>query len=134
MAAKFACEQLLGMPDPEIMGESERKEYSNLLLSLTPCTEAEKDLALFASSLLSHGEYQRSAHIIRAKAGRILFFGESVPSCSSRDLRFLAAYSLYMAGEKRKSQMESEASGISLSIYIYHFLTTHIQHARQRTE
>ena len=131
LASKWACEQLVGMDSDESLGSdsrgyaiSQQDSNDNEIVS-----EKEQDLLLFARSLLTNGEYQRCAHLLRRSTK-----GNIVNEIDSRDSRhpnsisvttkamsklltngavksklglFLSVYSMYMAGEKLKEQLQA---------------------------
>ena len=94
IAAKWACEQLLGLADHADDTDDTSANWDSALYA---DNSNPGDAFIFASSLIGFGEFQRCAHVLRkgnfsdSKLGIFLYF-----------------YSLYMAGEKIKDQHESE--------------------------
>ena len=131
LASKWACEQLVGMEsDDTFVTDSSGSTFlqfdsnNNEIVS-----EKEQDLLLFARSLLTNGEYQRCAHLLRRSTK-----GSNCNEIDNHDSRqpssisvaaitmsklltngavksnlglFLSVYSLYMAGEKLKEQLQA---------------------------
>lgn len=90
---KWTCEQLIGMTP----STPESDAYLNSLLSITQ--QPTSDLTMLGQALMSQGEYQRCAHLMRRNG----------PPKTNIDL-YIAAYALYMAGEKVKTQKLSEVT------------------------
>jgi anaphase-promoting complex subunit 8 len=103
-SAKWACEQLMGIND---LIPNEHMEVP-AMASQEKMSSVEYDLILFANSLLSNGEYQRCANLMRNKSK---FISSSIGT-------FINFYSLYMAGEKIKEQSISEGSEKLNKIYV----------------
>ena len=131
LASKWACEQLVGMDYEESSVDDDSARTSWKALSNdSEITDKEQDLLLFARSLLTNGEYQRCAHLLRRStsstnngteahahdsatsssnavithAASKLLSNSSVKSCLGV---FLSVYSMYMAGEKLKEQLQT---------------------------
>jgi Anaphase promoting complex subunit 8 / Cdc23 len=131
LASKWACEQLVGMDSDEtLVSDSSGYSFSQFDSNDNEIvSEKEQDLLLFARSLLTNGEYQRCAHLLRRSTK-----GSICSEIDSRDSRhpnsisvttkamsklltngavksklglFLSVYSMYMAGEKLKEQLQA---------------------------
>ena len=134
LASKWACEQLVGM-EIEDSGEVEQNRSSDDGFSLVErVSERENDLLLLARSLLTNGEYQRCAHLLRrstnfaartnlldrtgidtsAKGTSKLLANEAVKSKLGI---FLSVYSMYMAGEKLKEQLQATDNSNNSAIF-----------------
>lgn len=102
ISSKWASEQLLGIKnDFNIQNEEINiKLYSNHLF----VNIQEKDMIHFSNLLISSGEYQRCAHLLRQKLEQGIIYSEIS--------LFLLVYSLYLAGEKIKDQNIAETSGL----------------------
>ena len=132
LASKWACEQLVGID----------ADHSSLFIKMSSTSSQhssddvpsqELDLLLFARCLITNGEYQRCAHLLRNKpkeasvdinvvlnssSGTTKNSKSLVGSAVKSDLGiFLSVYSLYMAGEKLKEQQQATASGNSGAIF-----------------
>ena len=112
-ASKWTSEQLMGL---NITDDEREESGSQIYHSKFCCKPEDYDLVMFCNSLITSGEYQRCAHIIRSK--RPSLSKEMAPIFSNKEhdgndtsvnlLKFLAFYSTYMAGEKIKDQMYAE--------------------------
>lgn len=91
-SARWLCELLCGMETDSTNTEE---------LSRSAIYEHEENIFYFASSLLSTGEFQRCAFILKSHYGKH-------KQSTSHLIRFLLSYSLYMAGEKLKEQALAE--------------------------
>ncbi|CAM9631813.1 unnamed protein product, partial [Phaeothamnion confervicola] len=92
LAAKWAAEQLLALPEASAEDEELVVPYS----SSSSAVGSFGDKLLFAKSLFDVGEYQRAALVI-AKEGAPLGNVPALPL-------FVRQYALYLAGEKRKTE------------------------------
>ena len=131
LASKWACEQLVGMDyeDSSAVDESGRMSWK-VDSHDSEITDKEGDLLLFARSLLTNGEYQRCAHLLRRSTSctnngtdshahdTSTFGGDGLISKATSKLLskssvksslgvFLSVYSMYMAGEKLKEQLQT---------------------------
>jgi anaphase-promoting complex subunit 8 len=97
LAAKWACEQLIGLPDDE--------DEAVIPLFSTNMTSKE----LYAKSLLELGEHAHAAAILSQPAVHVTVIAPPLPKLSQYGI-YLRAYSMYLAGEQRKSQQQLELS------------------------
>jgi hypothetical protein len=95
MSAKWANELLLGMND-----DNDQESDTLLYINAASVPMKERNVIHYANLLLSNGEYQRCAHMMRNKI--MINPEKSIISI------YLSYYSLYMAGEKLKDQSISE--------------------------
>ena len=99
-AAKFISELLYNSESTGDEDEcDELTDYSqeNVYADIPSTKELHK--VMFGSSLISSGEYQRCAYLLKSK---------TTGDVKSNLGNFLAAYALYMAGEKIKDQTANE--------------------------
>jgi hypothetical protein len=99
-AAKWIGEQLVSLENSTTPSENDQ-EFHNPYAEITDTKELSR--VMYACTLLSAGEYQRCAYMLRNKS----FHSPSNISV------FLGSYSLYLAGEKIKEQVENEVKGTS---------------------
>ena len=124
LASKWACEQLMGMDvedtdATEAFSVTSKHLSSESLEDIIPANEI--DLVFFARSLVTNGEYQRCAYLLRRPSttanptttAHPQQHGDNTPTVPSLLTAgvvksplglFLSAYSMYMAGEKLKEQ------------------------------
>lgn len=132
LSSKWACEQLVGM-DTEQSTQFMNMSSTSLQHGSDNVPSKELELLLFGRCLITNGEYQRCAHLLRRSSNNIsvdmnvdsnssssaarnskLHFNSAVKS----DLGlFLSVYSLYMAGEKLKEQQQATSSGTSGAMF-----------------
>lgn len=112
ISSKWTSEQLLGMKNDFNLQNEEMnlKLYSNHI----EVNINERDIIHFSNLLISSGEYQRCAHLLRLKLEQGLLNSEIGV--------FLLVYSLYLAGEKIKEQNTAENSG-RLLLHNFTYLT-----------
>lgn len=108
LSAKWASEQLLGM---EPMDSKSQIQDVVLHYNSEAVPAGEQALLNFANLLVSSGEFQRCAHMLRTKRAE--------NQLSSRLGIFLMAYSLYLAGEKLKDQSAAEKMGVFAESNVY---------------
>ena len=132
LASKWACEQLVGI-DADHLSLLINMSSTSLQQSSDDVPSEELDLLLFARCLITNGEYQRCAHLLRCKPKNASTDVNIVlNSCSRTTINpkllagsavksdlglFLSVYSLYMAGEKLKEQQQTTASSNSGAIF-----------------
>ena len=132
LASKWACEQLVGI-DIDHLSLFTNMSSTSLQHSSDDVPSEELDLLLFARCLITNGEYQRCAHLLRRKPKNssidisVVLNSSSGTTKNSRLLvgsavksdlgLFLSVYSLYMAGEKLKEQQQATANGNSGAIF-----------------
>lgn len=108
-SSTWAGEQLEGMANEnelqESISEIDDSVDESFSLSVESCSKSEQSHLLLASSLLSNGEYQRCAYMLKKKGARR-------GNTNSNAGLFLLYYSQYMAGEKLKDQLYSESTKI----------------------
>ena len=124
LAGKWACEQLIGMnvedtDATDVFSVTTKQLPAESLEDVIPANEI--DLVFFARSLVTNGEYQRCAYLLRrpsttgtanpsAHPQQHDDNAPTVPSLLTAGVvksplgLFLSAYSMYMAGEKLKEQ------------------------------
>ena len=124
LASKWACEQLIGMniEDTDAIDAfpmTTKPLPAESVEDVIPANEI--DLVFFARSLVTNGEYQRCAYLLRrpsttstaSSTAHPLQHGDNIPTVPSLLTAgvvksplglFLSAYSMYMAGEKLKEQ------------------------------
>ena len=114
IASKWLCEQLIGMPE-----EKDSDEYMLHANENDVISRKEADAITLAQTLITAGEYQRCAHLLRklplpnSSNNNNNNNNNSVGSHTLNNLNspiaiYLAAYSLYMAGERLREQEDSE--------------------------
>jgi hypothetical protein len=99
ISARWASEQLLGMSPNLEDASADLPLYENH--NRLPANE--RDIIHFSNLLISNGEYQRCAHLLRLRRAN--------STLNSSIGIFLMAYSLYLAGEKIKDQLQVEKLG-----------------------
>lgn len=124
-AAKWAAEQLLGLPPPpnpnnddNIMPTSpttnNNKDRTDAATATTTSSneqflflkssqEISDPVILYAKSLLELGEYVHAASVLSLPNPIVTTMTSPLPNLSSYGI-FLRAYALYLAGEKRKEE------------------------------
>lgn len=103
LASRWASEQLLGINKAnESVVDSEDILHVQAWAIGIPW--AERDIIEYAGSMLANAEYQRCAYLLRQ-------FEASSKNRVGSVFKFLAVYSLYMAGEKLREQSIAEKSG-----------------------
>jgi hypothetical protein len=108
LSAKWASEQLLGMQASSQFSDVPLHSNSEMVPA------GEQAILNFANLLITTGEYQRCAHILRTR--------RADNNLSSKLGIFLMAYSLYLAGEKIKDQSAAEKTGTlscALNVHIF---------------
>ena len=109
IASKWLCEQLIGMPE-----EKDSDEYMLHDNEKDMISRKEADAITLAQTLITAGEYQRCAHLLRkllpSPTNSSSGSGGShiLNNLNSPIAIYLAAYSLYMAGERLREQEDSE--------------------------
>ena len=120
ISSKWACEQLMGMNGDEISDNEDQESMVALAdFQYDKVPPKEVDILLFSRSLINNCEFQRCAHLLRRSNGN----KSNTSQASSGDTAaaskllngavvsqlglFLAAYSMYMAGEKLKEQQQA---------------------------
>ena len=98
LAAKWACEQLIGLPE-----EEEEEPMVSVPSDMHTMTSKE----LYAKSLLELGDYAHAAAILSQPAVHVTVIAPALPKLSNYGI-FLRAYSMYLAGEQRKSRQQLE--------------------------
>lgn len=101
LSAKWASEQLLGMKSLPSNHDNFVEVPLHAVSDMVPANE--RSVIRMANLLISTGEFQRCAHILRSRRAEKLL--------TSKLGTFLMAYSLYMAGEKLKDQTAAEKMG-----------------------
>ena len=97
LAAKWACEQLIGLPDMD------EDEVDVTPLFSTSMTSKEH----YAKSLLELGEYAHASAVLSQPAVHVTVIAPPLPDLSQCAI-YLRAYGIYLTGEQRKSQMQLE--------------------------
>lgn len=97
-AAKWACEQLIGLP------EEEEEEDCNWVPPTLPSMSSKEQ---YSKSLLELGEYAHAAAILSQPANHIHVISPALPNLSPYGI-YLRSYSMYLAGEQRASQAQLE--------------------------
>jgi AraC-like DNA-binding protein len=90
-SSKFASEQLLGLADLQDLEQC----FPHSRFDDETSNHLYNDLLMFSKSLLTLGEFQRCAYLIRSKTQN-LFSPATKVTRLIQELRFIAAYSLYM--------------------------------------
>jgi len=114
IASKWLCEQLIGMPEEKDSNEHMLHDNEKDMIS-----RKEADAITLAQTLITAGEYQRCAHLLRkllpspnptnnnsSSSGSV--GSHTLNNLNSPIAIYLAAYSLYMAGERLREQEDSE--------------------------
>ena len=97
LAAKWASEQLLGLP-------AASKSTEPMAMDTAPLLSQETDPSvLYAKSLMELGEYMHAAAALSLPNTIVTTMSPPLPNLSSYGI-FLRAYALYMAGERRKEE------------------------------
>ena len=101
LAAKWSCEQLIGIRVADDEHHANYDHSNDSIASGLVCkNQIESDMTLFAQALVTQGEYQRCAHLMRKNSNNI----------KTNLSLFISSYALYMAGEKLKSQQKLESN------------------------
>jgi len=102
LAAKWACEQLIGLPDETIVKTTNVNiEYSNKnIIKMT-------SIELYAKSLMELGEYAHAAAVLSQPASHVTVIAPPRADLTNYGI-FLRAYAMYLAGEQRQSQQQLE--------------------------
>jgi anaphase-promoting complex subunit 8 len=111
LAAKWASEQLLGLPTSPWSSRSNNKSNDGqqklevtLDQSLIAVVLQETDPSvLYAKSLMELGEYMHAAATLSLPNPIVTTMAAQLPHLSSYGI-FLRAYALFMAGERRKEE------------------------------
>ncbi|EIE22594.1 TPR-like protein [Coccomyxa subellipsoidea C-169] len=100
-AAKWAGEQLAGLPEPDGKhppARSARQSRAGSSGAASHHADGDDDAYHFAKSLFDMKEYRRAAHVLKGASGPRAVF--------------LRGYSTYLAGEKRKEEERIESAGL----------------------
>lgn len=109
LAAKWASEQLIGLPPPPVTGVTteENANPNNLVEPSMLLFDMNKgpveDMALYAKSLLDLGEYAHAAAVLSQPNSDITNVSPPLLDLTSFGI-YIRAYSLYMAGERKKEE------------------------------
>jgi anaphase-promoting complex subunit 8 len=101
LAAKWACEQLIGLPEDS--SNSDDKDIFDFQQFQTSQTSKE----LYAKSLMELGEYAHAAAVLSQPSMHVTVIAPPLSSLSQYAI-FLRGYGIYLAGEQRKSQQQLE--------------------------
>jgi anaphase-promoting complex subunit 8 len=105
LSSKWACEQLIGLPESIDGDELEDDAGASTVTIQTPTSKE-----LYSKSLLELGEYAHAAAILSQPASHVTVLAPPLPNLTSYGI-YLRAYSMYLAGEQRKHQEALEWKG-----------------------
>jgi Anaphase promoting complex subunit 8 / Cdc23 len=101
LAAKWASEQLLGLP----WGQKMESGTSSVAQSelVTAVLQESDPTVLYAKSLMELGEYMHAASVLSRPNSMVTTMAAPLPQLSAYGI-FLRAYALFLAGERRKEE------------------------------
>mmetsp|Transcript_13510 Transcript_13510/g.19926 ORF Transcript_13510/g.19926 Transcript_13510/m.19926 type:complete len:634 (+) Transcript_13510:91-1992(+) len=99
LSAKWACEQLIGLPDETTTTTS--------LIDCESSTAKMSSIELYAKSLMELGEYAHAAAMLSQPASHVTVIAPPREDLTQYGT-YLRAYAMYLAGEQRKSQQQLE--------------------------
>jgi anaphase-promoting complex subunit 8 len=101
LAAKWASEQLMGLPWEQKMDSSSTSVEQCPLV--TEVLQESNPIVLYAKSLMELGEYMHAASVLSRPNHIVTTMAAPLPQLSSYGI-FLRAYALFLAGERRKEE------------------------------